>query len=264
MIWVRPDLGALFAGLAFEDFLALGQRTVKRSADRSRHTAAFERGGQRFYVKTHSGVGWGEIAKNWLQGKRPIVDARTEVRALERCAALGIAAPRLAAWGVEGANPAARHSFVVSEDLAGAERLSTRLGSGAPPSFRFRRALAERLGTLVGRLHGAGLAHQDLYLDHVFLREDGRGGFELFLLDLHRALPSSARRLRWRVKDLAALFGSARALGASRADAARFLRAYAGGDLGARERILWRHCTRRIRRPELVSASRPSRRAQSR
>jgi heptose I phosphotransferase len=253
MIWVRPDLGALFAGLDFDGFLALGQRTVKHSADRSRRTAAFERGGRRFYVKTHSGVGWGEIAKNWLQGKRPIVDARTEVRALERCAALGIPAPALAAWGVAGANPAARRSFVVSEELAGAERLSACLRPGVALSFNFRRALAERLGALVGRLHAAGLAHQDLYLDHVFLRADGRGGFELYLLDLHRTLPSSARRLRWRVKDLSALFGSALALGATRADAARFLRAYAGGgSSGPRERVLWHRCTRRMRRPELV------------
>src|SRR6185503_9189026 len=190
-------------------------------------------------------------------------DARTEARALERCAALGVPTPRLAAWGVEGANPAARHSFVVSEDLAGAERLSAHLGNGAPLSFPFRHALAERLGTLVGRLHGGGLAHQDLYLDHVFLREDDRGGFELFLLDLHRTLPSSPRRLRWRVKDLAALFGSARPLGASRADAARFLRAYAGGDFGTRERVLWRRCTRRMRMPEPVSTSGSNRRERS-
>jgi len=122
MIWVRPDLGALFAGLSFDEFLALGQRTVKESAGGLRSTAAFERAGRHFFVKAHRGVGWGEIAKNWLSGKRPIVDARTEARALERCAELGIPVPALAAWGVEGANPARRRSFVVSEELDGAER----------------------------------------------------------------------------------------------------------------------------------------------
>jgi heptose I phosphotransferase len=251
MIWVRPDLGALFAGLAFEDFLALGQETVKRSSDRVRHTASFERGGRRFFVKTHAGVGWGEIAKNWLSGKRAIVDARPEAHALERCAALGIPAPRLAAWGSEGANPAARRSFVVSEELAGAERLSAWLRARPHAPLAFRRALAERLGRLVGTLHAAHLAHQDLYLDHVFVRTggaNGAGGLELFLLDLHRALPSSPRRLRWRVKDLAALFGSARALGATRTDALRFLRSYAREtSQEAGERQLWRRCGRRVR-----------------
>jgi heptose I phosphotransferase len=248
MIWVRPDLGSLFAGLGFEDFLALGEVSVKRSPNGARQTSSFERGGRHFFVKTHAGVGWGEVAKNWLQGKRPIVDARPEARALERCAALGIPAPRLVAWGVEGTSPAARRSFVVSEELEGAERLSAWLRARPRPALALRRALVERLGLLVGRLHAAHLAHQDLYLDHVFLRPDGADAFELFLLDLHRALPSSPRRQRWRVKDLAALYGSARALGGTRTDALRFLRVYAGETgLGALERALWRRCARRAR-----------------
>jgi heptose I phosphotransferase len=247
MIWVRPDLGALFAGLAFEDFLALGQETVKESRGGARLTASFERGGRRYFVKTHAGVGWSEIAKNWLSGKRAIVDARSEALALERCTVLGIPVPALVAWGVEGANPAARRSFVVSEELAGAERLSAWLRARPELPFALRRALAERLGRLVGRFHAAHLAHQDLYLDHVFLRANGADAFELFLLDLHRALPSSPRRLRWRVKDLAALYGSAHAFGVTRGDAGRFLRAYGVTGLGARERALWRRCGRRAR-----------------
>jgi tRNA A-37 threonylcarbamoyl transferase component Bud32 len=152
------------------------------------------------------------------------------------------------AWGVEGTSPAARRSFVVSEELEGAERLSAWLRARPRPALALRRALVERLGLLVGRLHAAHLAHQDLYLDHVFLRPDGADAFELFLLDLHRALPSSPRRQRWRVKDLAALYGSARALGGTRTDALRFLRVYAGETgLGALERALWRRCARRAR-----------------
>jgi len=245
MIWLRPDLAALFEGLAFEQFLALGERTAKRSADGSRHTAAFTRGGRGFYVKTHAGLGWLEIARSVLQGKRAIVDARVEVRALERCTALGIPVPRLAAWGVRGANPATRRSFVVTEALLDAERASALLPHAAR-EFAFRTAFTRRLAALVARLHGAALAHQDLYLEHVFVRRDARGDFELFLLDLHRMLPAAPGRARWRVKDLAALYGSARALGATRGDAARFLRAYAATErLGAVERELWRRCAAR-------------------
>ena len=246
MIWIRPDLVALFGALAFEDFLALGRELVKQSPDGARRTAAFERGGRRFYVKTHTGVGWGEIAKNWLQAKRAIVDAGTEARALARCAELGIPVPALAAWGVAGANPAARRSFVVTEELAGAERLSAHLARTRPLAPASRHALTRRLGELVARLHAAGLAHQDLYLDHVFLRPAAGGAFELFLLDLHRTVPRSGARDAWRVKDLGALFGSARRLGATRADAARFLRTYAGSArLGSSERGLWRRAARR-------------------
>jgi lipopolysaccharide core heptose(I) kinase len=248
MIWVRPDLAPLFTGLAFEDWLALGQRTVKRSADGARHTAAFERGGRAFYVKAHAGVGWGEILKCWLQGKRAIVDAATEVRALERCAALGIPVPTLAAWGVVGRDPGSRRSFVVTEELDGAERASTLLARDPRPALR--RALARRLGALVARLHGAGLAHRDLYLEHVFLRPLPGGELELYLLDLHRTLPAAPERARWRVKDLGALWGSAVRVGAARSDALRFLRAYAGDPprLGPSERALWRAVARRAGR----------------
>jgi heptose I phosphotransferase len=262
MIWVRPDLAALFAGLVFEDYLVLGERTVKESADGSRRTAAFERGGRRFFVKTHAGVGWGEIAKNWLQGKRAIVDAGTEARALARCAELGIPVPRLAAYGVSGASAAARRSFVVTEELEGAERLSALLADGAGAAPAFRHALARALGTLVARMHAAHLGHQDLYLEHVFLRR-GPGAhhdaFELFLLDLHRALPRSPARDGWRLKDLCALHGSAARHGAARGDAARFLAAYLGsGALAAGERALWRRCERRARQRRRASRARGS------
>jgi heptose I phosphotransferase len=251
MIWIRADLRPLFDGLAFEDYLALGQRPAKASAGGARRTAWFERGGRGFYVKVHTGAGWGEIVRSCLQGKRPIVDARTEALALERCERHDIPAPRLAAWGRRGLDPGARRSFVVTEELAGAERLSAFLARELPGrgSFPLRARLARRLGELVARLHGARLAHQDLYLDHVFLRA-GAGEPELFLLDLHRALPRRATSGRWRVKDLTALHGSARKLGGTRADAVRFLRAYAGGGrrLGDGERELWRRCAARAAR----------------
>lgn len=251
MIWIRPDLAPLFAGLGFDEFLRLGERTVKRSPDGARHTAAFARGGRGFYVKAHTGVGWAEILKNWLQGKRAIVDATTEVRALERCSALGIPVPVLAAWGVAGRDPGARRSFVVTEELPEAERVSTLLAPPRPLAPSLRHALARRLGTLVARLHAAPLAHQDLYLEHVFLRRLADGDFELFLLDLHRTVPAAPAASRWRVKDLGALAGSAARAGATRADGMRFLRAYAGGTgrLPTPERELWRAVARRLARP---------------
>ena len=107
-LWVRPDLAALFAGLDFDAFLELGQRRVRIGPDGARHTSWLERGGRRFYLKVHRGVGWGEIWKCWLQGKCPVVDARPEVEALGRLSALGLAVPRLAGYGVRGANPARR------------------------------------------------------------------------------------------------------------------------------------------------------------
>ena len=57
---------------------------------------------------------------------------------------------------------------------------------------------------LVAKLHGAGLAHRDLYASHVFLHE-APGGAELYLIDLARVFAPRWRRFRWRAKDLAQL-----------------------------------------------------------
>ena len=226
MIWVRDDLGSTFAGLAFDDFLRLGQELVRIGPDGARRTAWFERAGQRFYVKAHTGVGWREILKSWLQLKRAVVDALPEARALRRLEELGIPGARLAAHGVEGANPARRRSFVITESLENTEDLAEWLARQGPLAPGWRGALARALGGIAGRLHGARLAHQDLYLTHFRIRLAPGGGFELFLIDLHRALPARAGSRRWRLKDLAALRFSTLALPVSRSDCARFLRAY--------------------------------------
>lgn len=65
--------------------------------------------------------------------------------------------------------------------------------------------LTDKLATLVGRLHKAGLVHRDFYAAHVFL-DQTNGRMDLYLIDLARCFrPSSIRRFRWRVKDLAQL-----------------------------------------------------------
>lgn len=223
--WVRPDLAPLFAGLDFDGFLALGEHPVRTGPDGRRHTSWFERGGRRFYLKVHTGVGWGEIAKCWLQGKRAVVDARPEAQALTLLAELGLAAPRLAGFGARGRNLARRQSFVLTESLDDTEDLAQVLARGPAPAPRLRQDLARALGHMVGRLHAAYLAHQDLYLTHFRIRRAGEG-FELFLIDLHRAHPARVGTERWRRKDLAALRYSTLALPVTRGDCARFWRAY--------------------------------------
>jgi heptose I phosphotransferase len=226
-IWVRPDLSETFAGLGFADFLALGEHEVRVGQHGARRTAWFVRGGRRFFVKVHGGAGWGEIWKCWLQLKRPVVDARVEARALQRLAELAIPAPALAAYGTQGADPARRRSFVVTESLEASEDLAEWLRHQGPrlaPPLRAR--IARALGALAGRLHAARLGHQDLYLAHFRIRPGADGAFELFVIDLHRALPALPFARGWRRKDLAALRFSSLALGATRTDCARFLRAY--------------------------------------
>ncbi len=64
--------------------------------------------------------------------------------------------------------------------------------------------LGEALGVLVGRLHRAGLVHQDLYASHLFV-DERQGRFLVHLIDLARVKRPRWRRWRWRAKDLAQL-----------------------------------------------------------
>jgi len=248
MIHLAPRAAGLFEGLAFDEFFALGRELAKASADGRRRTSAFERGGRRFYVKTHGGAGPWELLKNWLQLKRPVVDASTEARALLRGEALGLPVPRLVAWGAHGWNPASRRSFIVTEALPLSRRLSLTLAQELALGPGRRRALVRAAAALVRALHAAPLAHRDLYLEHLFLAEGPEpDGPRLYLLDLHRSAPP-ARARRAFVKDLAALAGSARHQGMTRADMLRFLAHYAT-DLGRPARhALFRSVARRLGR----------------
>jgi heptose I phosphotransferase len=249
VIHLEPHARARFEGLRFDDYFALGTELAKASRDGRRRTAAFERGGARYFVKTHAGTGWFEIAKNWLSLKQPVVDARTEARALLRGAELGLALPRLVAFGCEGANPATRRSFVVTEALPESERLSACVARelGAPDGLARRRALVRGLAELVRGLHAAPLAHRDLYLEHVFLARAGSPESpRLFLLDLHRAAAPRRPGPAF-VKDLGALYRSSRRHGVTRGDALRFLRLYEPDASRARLHVLFRACARRAR-----------------
>lgn len=225
-VWVRDDLRRLFGGLTFEALLRLGQHPVRVGPDGTRRTAWFERGGRRYYLKVHEGIGWIEILKCWLQGKHPVVDARAEAHALESLAALGIPAPRLAAYGVEGWSPATRRSFVLTESLEDTEDLGEFLATSPPLDHEARAELARELARLTGCLHAAGIAHQDLYLTHFRLRPRPGATPELFLIDLHRARTGCAPARRWILKDLAALRFSTLDLAPTRGDLARFWKTY--------------------------------------
>jgi len=90
------------------------------------------------------------------------------------------------------------------------------------PYTEDRWGIIENIATYVGRMHGAGLAHQDLYLVHFFLR-----GEEMVphLIDLQRVIKEKTLSDRWRIKDLGELLFSAREL-VSDEDISHFCRIY--------------------------------------
>ena len=203
----------------------------------TRRTLRFEAAGSGYFAKIHQGVGWGEIFKNLLQLRWPIVSALTEWRALERLHEKGIATMTVVACGVWGWNPATVRSFIVTEELAEVESLEdlfTAPDRWALPA-RERIALVARVAEISRSLHDAGVNHRDYYLCHLLLdrrsRSPGAEGPRVFVIDLHRAQLRARTPRRWLVKDVGGLFFSAIGPGLTRRDLYRFMRVYSGKPL---------------------------------
>jgi len=139
----------------------------------------------------------------------------------------GIAVARPIAFGKEAKTG---RSFVILEELPDSEALERLLPRWEEVKkdyhlLQVKRELLEALAALVRQFHQAGYCHRDLYLSHIFLSKDRNGQERLNLIDLQRVFQPALRRYRWRVKDLAQLYYSAREF-FTNTDVIRFLRWY--------------------------------------
>lgn len=229
-LWLQPPFAGLWAGQdAFVAVDALDGE-VFRQRD-GRRTFRCEIGGCGYFVKIHHGIGWGEIVKNLLVGRAPILGAGNEWQAIHRLTAIGIDTMRAVAFGQRGWNPARRHSFLITEELAPTISLEDfcREWAHQPPPTALKHALIRRVADMAGRMHRAGVNHRDFYLCHFLLHLEPQPtaqNLKLSLIDLHRAQSRTQVPRRWRDKDLAGLYFSALGIGLTQRDFLRFLRVY--------------------------------------
>lgn len=197
-----------------------------------RSTRRVELGGRWYFLKFHEGVGIGEILKNWLSLKRPVIGARNEYEACRYLEQVGIVAPRVAAFAESTALLHRRRSFVLCDELEGYEDLEafTLPWLQTRPSGLEQRALVMEVARFARRFHETGLVHRDFYLCHL-LRKKAQPEAPLGVLDLHRALRFERLPWRWRKRDLAALLYSALDLPAGKRAWLRFVRIYSGRPL---------------------------------
>ncbi|MEJ7247926.1 lipopolysaccharide kinase InaA family protein, partial [Staphylococcus epidermidis] len=73
--------------------------------------------GQPYFVKIHRGIGWGEILKNLVTAKLPVLGAGQEWVAIQRLQALVVPTMTAVAFGEKGSNPADQHSFIITQEL---------------------------------------------------------------------------------------------------------------------------------------------------
>jgi hypothetical protein len=125
-----------------------------------------------------------------------------EARGLRAAAAAGVPVPRLAFEGRDGALGA----LAGTDDLGPARPLDDVLASGALDP-RARRAALRSLARAAAALHGAGLHHRDLYLNHAFV-DPAEPEPPVVLIDLERVGRHRGLLGRRVVKDLAAIESS--------------------------------------------------------
>ncbi|HWK53536.1 MAG TPA: lipopolysaccharide core heptose(I) kinase RfaP [Hyphomicrobiales bacterium] len=190
-----------------------------------RQTLSFVLEGKRYFIKRHRGASWGEILKNLLLGRLPVVSAHNEWQAIARLGAVGVNTPLAVAYGRRGLVPSRLQSFLVTEDVGPHCTLEDycRDWSHNPPSPREKWQLIREVAQVTRLMHGAGIAHRDYYLCHL-LKVEGKAG--LTVIDLHRALCKRSLRQRWIIKDLAGLYFSSLAIGLTQRDYLRFIHDY--------------------------------------
>lgn len=208
-----------------------------------------------FFLKLHTGVGWGEIVKNLLQARLPVLGAANEYRAALALARSGVDTLSVAAYAATGGNPAKRQSLLVCDELAGTVSLETFCAdwSSSGPEPPVRQRLVAKIADSARRMHAAGINHRDFYLCHFHLDTDTLTARapRVYLIDLHRAQVRRRTPLRWRIKDLAGLYFSAMDCGLTRRDLLRFLRHYSGAGLRhalVEEAAMWRRVSDKARR----------------
>ncbi|EIK54466.1 MAG: lipopolysaccharide core heptose(I) kinase RfaP [Pseudomonadaceae bacterium] len=220
-LWAGRDAFAEVERLQGQVYRELeGRRTLRTEVD-----------GRGYFVKIHRGIGWGEIVKNLLTAKAPVLGAGQEWRAIQRLHEVGVPTMTAVAYGERGVNPASQHSFIVTEELAPTVSLEDFSANWReqPPAPVLKRALIDEVANMAGTMHRAGVNHRDFYICHFLLHTDHpvtASELRLSLIDLHRAQTRRQTPRRWRDKDLAGLYFSALGIGLTRRDKLRFLRGY--------------------------------------
>ena len=105
-------------------------RAVYRELE-GRRTLRTEVAGRGYFVKIHRGIGWGEIAKNLLTAKAPVLGAGREWRAIQRLKEVGVPTMTAVAYGERGAirQASTRSSSRKSWRRLSASRISRRTGA---------------------------------------------------------------------------------------------------------------------------------------
>lgn len=200
----------------------------------TRKTIKFSIDGYSFYLKLHHGITYGEFLKNIFSLHTPVLGARNEWRAIERLKSFGVDTMEGVAYGERGLNPIKRTSFIITKDLSPTISLEDfcKNWSRQPPKYEIKKTLIRKVATMVREMHKCGINHRDCYICHFLLHLPFNypEQFKISVIDLHRAQIRHKVPLRWRNKDLVALYYSSLDIGLTQKDYFLFLKIYFEGE----------------------------------
>jgi len=250
---------SLPADSAFEAVLRLDGREFRHH--KHRRTVRVDFGGRGYFVKTHGPTSWGEILKNALRARWPVLTSKTEWDAIHALTKLGIPTTPAAGYGVRGTWPHRLESFLVTEALEGMihlDELTPKLAA-LPASTRVPlvRALIRQIAMIARKLHTHGLNHRDFYLCHIMICDRNwsqwkpTDNLKLHVIDLHRMQIRRRTPRRLAIKDISGLLFSSFDAGLTFTDWLRFLNIYWGADWRTqwsarrwwRKLVMWRAVT---------------------
>lgn len=232
MLVLKPPFSTIWKDKdPFEEVEKLSGELYRSVA--TRKTIRFEVEGRGYYLKLHHGITYKEFFKNILSLHWPVFGAHNEWRAIHKLQEIGVDTMVGVAYGERGFNPIKQTSFIVTEDLSPTISLEDYCENWAnnPPPYTVKKALITRVAEMVRKMHEAGINHRDCYICHFLLQlpfSDPKN-FKLSVIDLHRAQIRDKVPVRWRNKDLIALYYSAMEIGLTTRDYLRFLKVYFNG-----------------------------------
>jgi heptose I phosphotransferase len=251
VLYLNNELKSYFTATQsiFSQFMAMRGQVFREQ--KGRLTQRVLLGGNYYFIKQHTGVGWREILKNLGQLRWPVLGAKNEWRALQKLQEIGVHAPSVFAYGEQGFNPATRQSFVLMGEVRPSISLEelTNQWKITPPTAKLKYALIKEVARISRLMHTNGINHRDFYLCHFLLHTAEITTTPiLYLIDLHRAAIRQTVPERWLVKDLAGLYFSSMDIGLTKRDKLRFIKHYRQKSLHAifqEENLFWKKVKRR-------------------
>lgn len=179
-----------------EDFLRLREEIVSGHPDRqvSRIVLGAGLDAVPAFLKREHRVPWKERLANWWQGFGLASKSWREARVLQSLRADFDACPE---W-IAAAELADGQAFLIVREVTGAVPLPR-----CPDTLR--RAVARRLGRTLAEMHSLGVAHGDLYANHVLVHPRT---LAITFLDWQRAIRVGRLSPRQRWRDLAAIMAT--------------------------------------------------------